>query len=279
MVCTAGGADGERGGAHVFERRDPGSENRFHHVVVLHINSANRAAAVVEVVIGRKFLPFRFGLHVGAIHKMFFDVGGGSTRPLFFAGPESEAHGALHREVQSFQDAHHFHGNDGAGRVIGCTGAAGPRIEVRAKHDDARIRIRAGDFGDDVEGIGGGSEFGRDIEFQRDGNVLFDEARHAVIVFVRNKDRRRRQLIVGRGGLGGRASHNGAPVGSRARFNDNKHTFIPQKFFEICREGTSAGSSSAACAASAVTTTSGGNCRGCARGRNDGSVRETQRQD
>src|SRR5215469_10969195 len=94
VIGAARIANGDGGSAQIPEWRQPGFENRAHHIVALQIYAADTAGAVIEVEIAGEFGVLRFALHVGGIGEMILHVGAGSDQSLLLGAPERNAHGA-----------------------------------------------------------------------------------------------------------------------------------------------------------------------------------------
>jgi hypothetical protein len=122
---------------------------------------------------------------------VFFDVAARAEEAFFFAGPQSDADGAAGLDVERGEDAHDFHGDDGACAVVGSAGAGDPAVEMAADHDDLifEVRIGAGDFGDGVVAVlVVAGEFGFDVHFDGDGHVRLEEAEDAAVAFDGHDD-------------------------------------------------------------------------------------------
>ena len=122
------------------------------------------------------------GLGEGA--EVLLHVALRAVEPLLFAGPQGDADGAARLEVERLEDADGLHGDDGAGTVVGGSGAGDPAIEVAADHDDLvlELGIGAGDLGDGVEAVFVvAGELGLDVDFERDGHVGLGR-REAIVV-------------------------------------------------------------------------------------------------
>ncbi len=115
---------------------------------------------------------------------MLLHVGRRTQQSFFFAAPQRHADGAVHLQVERFQNAHHFHGHGAACAVVGGAGAHVPGIEVAAHHDQFVGLGGAGDLGDHVERIGvAGIEIHLDVEGKLHRDVVLQQARDAVVVF------------------------------------------------------------------------------------------------
>src|SRR5664279_4327108 len=115
---------------------------------------------------------------------MLLDVTVGTELAFFLAGPQCDADGATRLHLERIEDAHHFHGDDCACAIVGCTGARGPRIEVPANHHNFvfQFRIGAGDFGDGVVPVlVVAGKFGIHVHFNRDWDVRLQQPVHASI--------------------------------------------------------------------------------------------------
>ena len=173
-------------------RGEPLLEDRPHHFVALQIDAADLAGAVVDVEVAGEAVVLGRGLHGRRVGKVVLDIGRRAEQPFFFAAPERHAHGAVHFQVERFQNAHHFHGHGGAGAVIGGARAHVPGIEVAAHHHQLVGLGGAGNFGDHVERIGVGHvEFGLDVEGELHRDVVLQQARDAVVVLRGDGDRGR----------------------------------------------------------------------------------------
>ena len=102
------------------------------------------------------------GLHYFVKHlkalsgKQILIVGGGDSaaeEALFLAAPQTDTDGAIHLQVQGFQNAHHFDHHRAAGAVVGLARSGMPGIEVRPDHDHLVRLLAAGDFSNDVGGV------------------------------------------------------------------------------------------------------------------------------
>ena len=135
-----------------------------------------------------------------------------SEQSLLFAGPQRDANGAARLDVERLQDAHGFHGDDGAGAVVGCAGAGDPAIEVAAEHDDLifQLGIGAGNFGDGVEAVLVlAGEFGFDVDFDADGHVGLGEPIETAVALDRGHHHGNLDALVGEVGS---AAEGGAVV-------------------------------------------------------------------
>ncbi len=122
-------------------------------------------------------------LHGLAVGEVLLDVGVRSVEALLLAAPEREADGAVHFEVERFEDASRFHDHGAAGGVVGGAGAAVPGVEVGAQHDDLVLLAAAGDFGDHVEGIMiAFIDFVLNVELKLDRDFVVDQAGDAVVM-------------------------------------------------------------------------------------------------
>ena len=64
------------------------------------------------------------GERVGA--EVLLDIALGAEEAFLFAAPQGDADGAARMDVERFEDAHGFHGDDRAGAVVGGAGAGDP---------------------------------------------------------------------------------------------------------------------------------------------------------
>ena len=122
------------------------------------------------------------------VAEVLLHVALGTEKALFFAGPKSDADGAARFDLQSGEDAHDFHGHDGARAVVGGACRGNPGIEMAAEHDDFvfQLGIGAGNFGDGVEAVFViAGELGFDVHLDADGYVGLKEAVDAAIIFNR----------------------------------------------------------------------------------------------
>ena len=88
---------------------------------------------------------------------------------------------------------------DGAGAVVGCSGAALPAIEVASEHDDFIFFGGTGDLSDDVEGVlVVFLVFDLDVEGELWGDVVLQQADDAVVLLCPDGDHGR----AGTGSLG-----------------------------------------------------------------------------
>ena len=71
-------------------------------------------------------------------------------KSLLLTAPEGDANRTAGFEVERLENANGLHGDDDAGPVIGCAGAAVPRIHVPPQHDELVFQIGAGNLGDGV---------------------------------------------------------------------------------------------------------------------------------
>ena len=61
------------------------------------------------------------------VAEVLFDVALGAEEALLFAGPEGDADGTPGLDIaKRLKDAHGFHGDDGAGSVVGGSGGGDP---------------------------------------------------------------------------------------------------------------------------------------------------------
>ena len=134
------------------------------------------------------------GLGEGA--EVLLHVALRAVEALLLAGPERDADRPARLEVQRLQDADGLHRDDGAGAVVGGSGAGDPAVEMAADHDDLVLQfgIGAGDLGDGVEAVlVVAGELRLDVDLERDRHVGLGEVREAVVVLdhhhgVRNRD-------------------------------------------------------------------------------------------
>src|SRR5207244_6385650 len=87
MIGSTGVANAQRRHPQVPERLQPCLKDRRHGFVALQIDASNRAGAIVQVEVARKFRMIRFQLHVRAISKMLGDVRARSEEPFLFSSP------------------------------------------------------------------------------------------------------------------------------------------------------------------------------------------------
>ncbi len=117
-----------------------------------------------------------------------------------------------------------------AGRVIGRSRASVPAVQVRADHHDLIALAPARDFADDIHRIGAVvQEFGLDFEFQLDRNLVIQQTQHAVVVFRRQHDGRRRNRILGISRPGGLAEHRAAAALAAAQAHRHRHSLVGEK--------------------------------------------------
>ena len=117
--------------------------------------------------------------------EVLLDVAEGAEEAFFFAGPEGDADGAFGLDVESLEDAHGLHGDDGAGSIVRGSGAGDPGVEVAADHDDLVLEfgVGAGDLGDGVKAVlVVAGELGVDVDFEGHWDVVDGEAGEAVVV-------------------------------------------------------------------------------------------------
>ena len=67
---------------------------------------------------------------VCGIGEVLLDVGLGAEQAFLFPAPQCDADGAIHVQVEGFEDAHGFDHDGAAGGVVGGSGAAVPGIEM-----------------------------------------------------------------------------------------------------------------------------------------------------
>ena len=82
---------------------------------------------------------------------MRLHIRGRAEQAFLFAAPQGHANGAVHLQVERFQNAHGFHRDRAARAVIGGAGAHVPGIEVAADHHELVRLGRAGNLRDHVE--------------------------------------------------------------------------------------------------------------------------------
>ena len=105
--------------------------------VALHPDAANRAGAVVEVEVDRRLRQLGQRRLRRAEMRRARRLAR-SEQPFLLAAPQADANGPPRLEARRFEDAQHFHHRGRSGGVVGGTGCALPRIEVRA--DERRSR-------------------------------------------------------------------------------------------------------------------------------------------
>ena len=169
--------------------------------------------------------------------EMMLDVTLRAEQAFFFAAPQADADGAARLDVERFQDADGFHHDDGAGAVVGGSGAGVPGVEVRAQHDDFIFLVGAGNFGDGVvlhgivvvEGVG-------DVQFEGDVFLLLQQARDAGPVLERHGELRDGGGLAGLVGSAGLHKH-GAAAGSLAAVVDHgQNFFVGEELVQILDE-------------------------------------------
>ena len=140
-------------------------------------------------------------------------------------------------DVESFQDAHGFHHDDGAGAVVGGAGAGVPGVEVRAEHDDFIFLVGAGNFGDGVvlhgvivvESVG-------DVEFEGDILFLLEQASDAGPVLGGHRELGDGGGLTGLVGAAGLYEDGAAAGGAAAVIDDGENFFVGVELVEIFLE-------------------------------------------
>src|SRR5450432_471559 len=205
VVGSAGVAVGDGGNAEVLQRLHPLREDRGGCGILLEIDAANPAAAVVHIEVRGNLLMLGFKLdgsagvaiefgdvrlirfgRSGNFAEVFLDVAEGAELTLLFAGPQADANGAARLDVQRGENAHHLHGHDGASAVVGRASGGSPGIEMAADHDEFvfEFGIGAGNFGDGIEAVlVVACEFAVDVEFQAHRDAGLEQAIDAAVTF------------------------------------------------------------------------------------------------
>src|SRR5689334_19971414 len=134
MIGAAGVADRDGGSAEVLKWCKPRLEHRAHHVVVLQVDAADLARAVVQVEIARQFRVLGLERHGFAVGEVILYIRFRTEQALLLASPQRDAHRTWHVEFQRFEDPYYLHGYGASGSVVGGAGAARPGIEMRSQH-------------------------------------------------------------------------------------------------------------------------------------------------
>src|ERR1035438_1887312 len=114
-----------------------------------------------------------------------------AKEPLLFAGPQGNANGAARLDVKRLQNAYRFHGNDGAGAVVGGSGPGDPAVEMAAQHHNLVFQfwVGAGNFSDGVKSVFVlACEFGFDIHLDTDGHMSLREPVKTAVAFDGSND-------------------------------------------------------------------------------------------
>jgi hypothetical protein len=211
MVRAACVAHRERCHAEIFQGRYPLRKDGSNGGIPLQVDATNLARSIVNVeVAGDEFLlrlEFeRAGIAAHELRqreligcrgnrrgsKMLLYVALRAKESLFFAGPQGDANGAARLDVKRLQNAHRFHGNDGAGAVVGGSGAGDPAVEMAAQHHDLvfQLRVGAGNLSDGIKSVLVlAGEFGFDIDLDTDGGMgLREPVKAAIALDGRNDD-------------------------------------------------------------------------------------------
>ena len=170
VVGAAGLAGGHRAGAHAVERREPFLQQRNRADVVLGIDAADLADAVVEVEIGLEVVVPRLLLDrerprpLGeiveraepgidrAVRQVLLDIGGRAHDRLLLAAPQREADRPPGLHAEALDDPRSLDHHHARYPVVGRPVGGDPAIEVAAGHDVAGLWIAARDVGDEVVG-------------------------------------------------------------------------------------------------------------------------------
>src|SRR5712691_5923781 len=150
MIGSPGRAHRHGVRAEVFERVEPGFEDRNDGRVLLRVDAAYFAGSIIEIEVRGQLRVLRLdGQRTGVAPEcgrkialllgrfrpgceMLRDVRPRSEKALFFAGPQSDANGATRLNADRLEHADDFHRYHGARAVVRRPGASMPRIEVRA---------------------------------------------------------------------------------------------------------------------------------------------------
>src|SRR5579864_1692081 len=153
MVRASGVAHGECSHAEIFEGPYPRLEDGRDSGVLLQVDTANLARAIVDVEVGGDFCLLglqrdwpgfaakqcRHVFHRGIVHtrarpEVLLDISLRAEQTFFFAAPQSDADSAPRLDVEGLQYANGLHHDNASSSVIGGAGSGMPGIEMSAEH-------------------------------------------------------------------------------------------------------------------------------------------------
>src|SRR5215469_11163268 len=102
--------------------REPLLEDWAHRVVVLQVDAANFAAAVIEIEISRQLRMGIRELHGVGIAEVLLNVCLRSQQALLLAAPQRDAHGAIQLEIERLKNPHHLDHYSAARGIIRSAG-------------------------------------------------------------------------------------------------------------------------------------------------------------
>ena len=192
----------------VLQRLHPGLEDRPDLEVLLEIDAADAARAVVVVEISRDLGVVGLGQEFGGVSEgippvllqflevqlvqallvgvpeVTGDVAARAVEALLLAGPESRPDGPPRLDAEGLEDADRLHGHGAAGGVVHRPRPAGPGVEMPAEHDQLVLLIRAGDLGRDIVALGVLVIDRRpDLDLQRHRDLEVEDAADPVVLF------------------------------------------------------------------------------------------------
>src|SRR5262245_34585267 len=184
MIGASRAANGQCRHTQISKRLHPGLEYRRYGFIALQVHTPDGASAVINVEVCGEFRMFRLQFHIRAIGKVLRYISTRAEEAFFFSRPKPKPDCSPHFESCGFQDAHGFHDDCGACRIVRRARAGVPGIEVRSEHHEFVGFIRSRDLCDDVEGIEILiEEFILDVHLEPDRNILSEHSPDAAVVF------------------------------------------------------------------------------------------------
>ena len=138
------------------------------------------------------------GFGFSAVPKCWSTYALRSEQALFLAAPERDANRAARLHANRLQDARGFHHHGAADRVVRRARGGVPGIEMAAEHHDFIGLVGAGNLRDGVVGrLALRIDAVLDVELERHGRAVGQNARDAAVVFIAHHDGRQvlRQVV------------------------------------------------------------------------------------
>src|SRR5262245_57519929 len=153
------------------------------------MDSSDFSGAIIQIEITTELCVLGFERHGDAVSEMFPYVGSRSVESLLFTGPESQPDGAIHFQVQSFEDPQGFQDYRAADAVIRGAGTGMPGVQVPAQHHNFIWLLCPGYLGDDVGNPRRVNEGSGQFQFDFGGQAPLSQAPKPIEVLRAECDR------------------------------------------------------------------------------------------
>src|SRR5713101_6806419 len=174
MVGATGVARTQRGYAQIFQRLNPLGKDRSYSGILLKVNAANLAAAVIDIEIPGNFLlagfkpqrAYRLAIvfrelelvrfsRARHVSKVLLHIAVRAKFTLFLPSPECNPDHAPRLYLESIQNPHDFHCHHGPGSIISRPGCRSPRIQMSPEHHQfiLDLGVCAGNFCNSVDSV------------------------------------------------------------------------------------------------------------------------------